>query len=100
MVSNNDWSWKIADPVISGVAATQFDRYYSHPAFDRLGFHPYRNNEEFYNQNSSGWEDAGRMFGQIGKLMGTGFNSGYIWKTCIWSSTKRNFSKWSYSSFK
>jgi uncharacterized protein (UPF0297 family) len=68
---------KIADPVISGVAATQFDRYYSHPAFDSLGFHPYRNNEEFYNQNSSGWEDAGRMFGQIGKLMGTGFVSSY-----------------------
>ena len=72
-----DQSIKIEDPVISGIAATQFDRYYSHPAFSRLGFHPYRNNEEFYNNNSSGWEDAGRMFGQLGKLMGTGYVSSY-----------------------
>jgi hypothetical protein len=68
---------KITDPIYSGIAATQFDRYYSHPAFSRLGFHPYRNNEEFYNQNSSMWEDSARMFGQLGKLMGTGYASSY-----------------------
>ncbi len=68
---------RIEDPVISGIAATQFDRYYAHPAFDRLGFHAYRNNEEFYNQNSSIWEDMGRMGSQLTKLMGTGFASSY-----------------------
>ena len=68
---------RIEDPIISGIAATQFDRYYAHPAFDRLGFHAYRNNEEFYNQNSSVWEDMGRMGSQLTKLMGTGFASSY-----------------------
>ena len=68
---------KITDPIYSGIVATQFDRYYSHPAFSRLGFHPYRNNEEFYNENSSMWEDSARMFGQLGKLMGTGYASSY-----------------------
>ena len=68
---------RIEDPVISGIAETQFDRYYAHPAFDRLGFHPYRNNEEFYNENSSVWEDMGRMGSQLTKLMGTGFASSY-----------------------
>ena len=67
----------IKDPIYSGIAATQFDRYYAHPAFSRLGFRPYRNNEEFYNSHSSGWEDAQRMFGQLNKLMGTGYLSSY-----------------------
>lgn len=68
---------KITDPIYSGITETQFDRYYAHPAFGRLGFNPYRNNEEFYNQNSSLFEDNMRMFGQLTKLMGTGYLSSY-----------------------
>ena len=68
---------KITDPIYSGITETQFDRYYAHPAFGRLGFKPYRNNEEFYNQNSSLFEDNMRMFGQLTKLMGTGYLSSY-----------------------
>ena len=68
---------KISDPIYSGINQTQFDRYYNHPSFAKLGFHPYRNNEEFYNENSSAWSDTGRMFGQLTKLTGTGFASSY-----------------------
>lgn len=68
---------KITDPIYSGITETQFDRYYAHPAFGRLGFKPYRNNEEFYNQNSSLFEDNMRMFSQLTKLMGTGYLSSY-----------------------
>ena len=72
-----DANTNIVDPIYSGVAATQFDRYYASPAFSRLGFHAYRDNEEYYNENSSGWEDTGRMFGQLTKLVGTGYLSSY-----------------------
>lgn len=37
-----------------------FDRYYAHPSFKKLGFSPFRDNESFYNQNSSLWDDAVR----------------------------------------
>lgn len=72
-----DADTNIADPVFAGIAESQFDRYYASGAFGRLGFHAHRNNEEFYNQNSSGWEDAGRMFGQLTHLIGTGAASSY-----------------------
>jgi hypothetical protein len=68
---------KIADPIFSGAAENQFDRYYNHPAFDRLGYHPFRDNEEYYNKNSSMWEDMGRMFTQFTKLQNTGAMSSY-----------------------
>ena len=67
----------IADPIYSSSKATQFDRYYNHPKFAELGFHPYAKNEEYYNANSSIYEDMSRMFGQMGQLTGSGFISTY-----------------------
>lgn len=38
-----------------------FDRYYHHPKHKQFGFSPFRDNESFYNANSSKWDDWGRM---------------------------------------
>jgi len=68
---------KIADPLYAGIRSHNFDRYYKHAEFSNLGWHPYANNEETYNANSSWWDDAGRMMGQFTGLAGTGFVSAY-----------------------
>jgi len=68
---------KIADPIASGIKSTNFDRYYSHNKFAELGWHPYADNDSYYNANSNWFDNAGRMWGQLGGLMGTGFLSPY-----------------------
>jgi len=60
-----------------GFSSSNFDRYYNHPNFNELGFHPYRDNDTFYNENSTWWDDHRRMWGQWGKVFGTGFTSTY-----------------------
>ena len=50
-----------------------FERYYAHPKFKNLGFSPWRDNEAFYNQNSSLWDDAFRGVKATGQLMGLAF---------------------------
>lgn len=52
-----------------------FERYYSHGKFKQLGFSPFRNNEEFYNNNSSLWNDAARGGRTAMRLAGLGFAS-------------------------
>lgn len=68
---------KIADPIYSGIRESNFDRYYNHPNFSKLGWHPYANNEAFYNENSSWFDDHVRALMQIKNLAGTGFYSTY-----------------------
>ena len=63
--------------VTFGYKSSNFDRYYNHPNFDELGFHPYRDNERYYNENSTWWDDNQRMWGQFGKVFSTGFMSTY-----------------------
>jgi len=36
----------------AGYKALNFDRYYNHPQFKKLGFSPYRDNDAHYNENS------------------------------------------------
>ena len=67
----------IQDPIFASRKASGFDRFYEHPKFAELGFHPYANNEEFYNANSDIYDDMSRMWGQFGKLVGSGFTSVY-----------------------
>ena len=67
----------IADPQFVSMRGSQFDRYYNNPKFSELGFSPYSNTEEFYNANSTVWDDMSRMSGQWGSLAGSGFNSVY-----------------------
>ncbi len=73
----SDPTANIADPIAVGIRESSFDRYYAHPKFAELGWHPYADNETYYNQNSSWWDDAGRMWGEVGTLASTGFASVY-----------------------
>jgi len=52
-----------------------FERYYQHPKFDKLGFSPWRDNESVYNTNSSWISDMARAMGQFPSLVATGFKS-------------------------
>jgi len=65
------------NPIEVGIKSSNFDRYYNNAAFADLGWHPYSNNEEYYNTNSTIWDDLGRMGGQYWGLAGTGFTSIY-----------------------
>jgi len=40
-----------------------YDRYkaYGQETFDKIGFHPYRDNEAIFNAGTSGWQDTKRM---------------------------------------
>jgi len=65
------------NPIETGIKSSNFDRYYNHPKFAELGWHPYANNEEHYNKNSTIWDDFGRSVGEFGNIFGTGFLSVY-----------------------
>jgi hypothetical protein len=54
----------------SDVTGQNFERYYSHPQFKKLGFSPFRDNETAYNQNSSLWDDTVRAGKYYPKLVG------------------------------
>ena len=60
-----------------GVRETNFDRYYAHRKYDELGFHPFRNNEDVYNDNSTFWDDNARAWKQTSQTFWTGFTSSY-----------------------
>ena len=68
---------KIADPLYAGIRSHNFDRYYKHSEFSSLGWHPYADNEAYYNANSTWWDDASRMWDQFGNLASTAFLSAY-----------------------
>lgn len=61
----------------AGYKNMNFDRYYKHPEFKKLGFNPYRDNDAHYNERSSWWDDFSRMRGEWGPLAVSGFKS--IW---------------------
>jgi ADP-ribose pyrophosphatase YjhB (NUDIX family) len=60
-------------PFSADINHTKYERYYAHPDFQRLGFSPFRDNETFYNENTSGWSDFQRTFSQWRALAGVGF---------------------------
>ena len=64
-------------PRFAGMRQSQFMRYYEHPDFSDLGFTPYANMEEYYNANSTVYDDYTRMWGQYLSLAGSGFSSVY-----------------------
>ena len=67
----------IAAPQFVSMRGSEFDRYFNNPKFADLGFAPYSNTEEFYNSNSTVWDDYARMGGEWTSLAGSGFNSVY-----------------------
>ena len=64
-------------PQVAGIKQSNFMRFYEHPEFKNLGFSPYANNDEYYNANSTAWDDLGRTLGSFSSLVGTGFKSVY-----------------------
>jgi len=68
----------IASPLYSDKRANSFDRYYHHPKFATLGYSPYANNSEYYNANSTAWDDLSRTWTSVKGLFGIGFTSGYV----------------------
>lgn len=56
-----------------------YDRYkaYGQETFDKIGFHPFRDNEAIFNAGTSGWQDTKRMMTHaFWPLFGRGFVSG------------------------
>ena len=79
LVNNNNTTdrYAYAKPTTFNSTHTglNFDRYYNHPNFRKLGFSPYRDNETIYNKNSSWADDFRRASTQYGTLWGNGFSS-------------------------
>ena len=67
----------IAAPRFVNMRSSQFDRYFNSSKFNDLGFTPYSNTAEYYNQNSDVYDDMSRMWGQYISLAGSGFSSVY-----------------------
>ena len=67
----------IAPPAYFDRDRSSFDRYFLHPKFSQLGFHPYRDNETYYNANSTVYDDFARMTTQWTGLVKTGLTSVY-----------------------
>jgi hypothetical protein len=77
-LNNEAYDKNFVTPTITSNARdVNFDRYYNHPLYNELKFHPYVDNESLYNKNSSWWDDAARMSGQFWNLTKTGFVSAY-----------------------
>ena len=63
------------DPIFFNNDRVNFDRYYNHPQYNNLGFHPFRDNETLYNENSHWTDDYKRMGSQFGTLFSAGLVS-------------------------
>ena len=61
----------------AGYLNSNFERYYTHPLYQKLGFSPFRDNEAIYNANSTWSDDFVRMTGQMGGLYKVGWASFY-----------------------
>jgi ADP-ribose pyrophosphatase YjhB (NUDIX family) len=71
----------------------KYERYYAHPSFKELGFSPFRDNEEFYNKNSTGFQDFQRTFAQWRSLAATGFMDAASFGPTSDRDTARKFEK-------
>jgi len=54
-----------------------FQRYYGKKEYTKLGFNPYIDNENYYQQNTSAWDDTINSWTQAGNLFNLGFST--IW---------------------
>ena len=76
-VLNDRYKYGRAYAYGSGYKNLNFDRYYKHPKFKELGFSPYSDNDTYYNQRSSWWDDFSRMRGEFLPLAWAGAKSLY-----------------------
>tara|TARA_R100000988_G_scaffold103712_1_gene84380 strand:- start:702 stop:16298 length:15597 start_codon:yes stop_codon:yes gene_type:complete len=65
------------DPFYYSARRYNLDRYYRHPRFADLGFHPFADNETYYQANSSKWDNFTRTRGQWSATFGPAFTSGW-----------------------
>ena len=68
-------TWK--NPIIFGKKQMNADRYMSHKKFKDLGFHPFVDNETYYNQNSTAWDDLSRTSTAFVQMFKPAFTSGW-----------------------
>jgi len=57
----------------AGMDGLNYERYYNHPKYNKLGFTPFRDNETLYNEESNFLHDMGRAMTQWPKVAGLGF---------------------------
>ena len=67
----------INEPIISGTKTSGFDRIYDHHNYEDLGWDPLRDNEKYYNDNTSAFWDFTRAAKHWASSVGTGFMSSY-----------------------
>ena len=65
------------DPFYYSARRYDLDRYYRHPDFAELGFHPFANNDAYYQANSSKWDNFTRTRGAFVDMFGPAFTSGW-----------------------
>lgn len=79
--ASNDF--KFASPISgtfgAGIHMYNAKRYQIHGDYDRLGFSPWRDNEDYYNTFGSDWNDFWRAAGGFWGNMATGYKS--WWRT-------------------
>jgi hypothetical protein len=64
-------------PIVYGMKQRNLDRYMNHSAFKDLGFHPYMDNETYYNQNSTWTDDLSRTSTAFVQMFKPAFTSGW-----------------------
>ena len=74
--TRDKYSYTRAASYGAGYKNMNFERYYRHGMYDKLGFNPYRDNETLYNEKGSWWDDGLRAFVPTMKGIGLGFLSG------------------------
>ena len=58
------------DPFYYSARRYELDRYYRHPKFADLGFHPFADNEAYYQANSSKWDNFTRSRAAFSDMYG------------------------------
>lgn len=75
--ARNDYAYGRPTAYAAGWQGANFERYYNHPNFNKLGFNPRIDNETIYNANSTWWDDFVRMGNFWFPLSYSGFKSPY-----------------------
>jgi|TARA_R110001606_G_scaffold377235_2_gene536207 hypothetical protein len=65
------------DPFYYSARRYELDRYYRHPKFADLGFHPFADNEAYYQANSSKWDNFTRSRAAFSDMYGPAFTSNW-----------------------
>jgi len=75
-----NYTTKIDNPLVPyrhSSYQTNFERYYHHGKFSKIGFNPFLDNEQIYNENSTWFDDVGRASKMFKNLFWTGAVSSY-----------------------